>query len=195
MLREQWLLTLIEKLRPVFEDMGATLPTKIRASCSFPSKMALANKNKRIGEAWSDKNSEDQTFEVFISPLLKDPIEVGGVVVHELVHVAVGLECGHRGAFKQLAKKVGLEGKMTATTVGDELKSKLQVLTDEIGEYPHARLVASNRPKTQTTRMRLIRCPDCGYQARTTVKWLEVGIPTCPCGTEMEAVDSAAEKE
>jgi len=189
MLREQWLLTLIEKLRPVFEDKGATLPAKIRASCSFPSKMALANKNRRAGEAWSDKNSEDQTFEVFISPLLKDSVEVGGVVVHELVHCAVGLECGHRGAFKQLAKKLNLEGKMTATTVGEELKTRLMELIVVLGDYPHARLVISNRPKTQTTRMRLIRCPDCGYQARTTAKWLEVGVPTCPCGTKMEAVD------
>jgi len=186
MLREQWLLTLIEKLRPVFEDKGATLPVKIRASCSFPSKLALANRNKRVGECWSDKNSEDQTFEVFISPLLKDPIEVGGVVVHELVHAAVGLECGHRGAFKQLAKKLNLEGKMTATTVGDELKVKLQTLTDEIGLYPHARLVASNRPKTQTTRMLKVTCKECGCVIRMTQKWLnEAGAPTCACGGEM----------
>lgn len=186
MLREQWLLELIEKLRPVFEEKGATLPAKIRASCSFPSKQALSNKNKRLGEAWSDKCSDDQTFEIFISPLLKDPIEVSGVVVHELVHTAVGIECGHRGAFKKLATLTGLEGKMTATTVGDELKIKLQTLTDEIGLYPHARLVASNRPKTQSIRMLKVTCKECGCVIRMTRKWIDdAGLPTCACGGEM----------
>jgi hypothetical protein len=186
MLREQWLLELIEKLRPVFEDKGVTLPAKIRASCSFPSKMALSNKNRRIGEAWSDKNSDDQTFEIFISPLLKDPIEVAGVVVHECIHVAVGIEAGHRGPFKTLATSIGLEGKMTSTTVGESLKSLLQTLTNEIGNYPHAKLVVSNKPKTQSTRQLKVVCKDCGCICRMTRKWMEeVGCPFCACGGVM----------
>jgi len=30
-------------------------------------------------------------------------------------------------------------------------------------------------------------CPEDGYIVRTTAKWLEVGMPSCPCGTQMEA--------
>jgi hypothetical protein len=26
---------------------------------------------------------------------------------------------------------------------------------------------------------------DCGYNLRTTRQWLNVGTPTCPCGSEM----------
>ena len=193
MTREEWLGKMVAQLRPEFEKKGAVVPQKVRASCGFPSKSALANKARRVGEAWSDKNSEDQSWEVFISPVLKDSIEVAGVLVHELVHTAVGIECGHRGPFKRVAVAMGLEGKLTATTAGEELKSLLTTITDKIGPYPHARLVASNRPKTQTTRMHLVKCPECGYQVRTTRKWLELGVPTCPCGSEMVAEESEEE--
>ena len=129
MTREEWLGKMVARLRPEFEKKGAAVPEKVRASCGFPSKSALANKARRLGEAWSDKNSEDQSWEVFISPLLKDSIEVAGILVHELVHTAVGIECGHRGPFKRVAVAMGLEGKMTATTAGEQLKSLLTGIT------------------------------------------------------------------
>ena len=31
-----------------------------------------------------------------------------------------------------------------------------------------------------------VTCPNDGYLLRTTAKWLELGVPTCFCGTEME---------
>lgn len=187
--REKWLLQLTERLRLMFEDIGFKLPEKIRASCGFPSKGALATKARRIGECWSDDKSEDQHYETFVSPLLSDVAEVAATQVHELCHAAVGVKCGHKKPFTKVAKAIGLEGKMTVTTAGVELAAKLLKLTDEIGPYPHARLVHSSSPKKQGTRMLLVKCPkpECGYQVRTTKKWIEVGVPTCPCGTKMEA--------
>ena len=29
-------------------------------------------------------------------------------------------------------------------------------------------------------------CKECGYTVRVTRKWLNIGVPVCPCGTEME---------
>jgi len=186
MIREAWLLECVTKLRPMFLGVGFELPEKIRVSCSWPSKSALAAKRRRLGECWSAECSESEHFETFISPVLKDPVEVAAVLVHELVHCAVGLEEGHKGKFPKCAKALGLEGKMTATVAGEQLRKQLETFTAEIGPYEHARLDKSSGPKKQGTRMLLIKCPDCGYQVRTTKKWLEVGVPTCPCGTEME---------
>lgn len=188
MTREDWLTQLTDKLRPVFEGAGFPLPDKIRTSCGFPSKGALASKKRRIGEAWSDAASEDKTFETFVSPMLSDALEVAAVQVHELCHCAVGVEKKHRGPFPKCARAVGLEGNMPATVAGDDLKSTLQVFIDEIGEYPHAKLVYSSAPKKQGTRMILVKCPEvmCGYQVRTTRKWLDVGLPVCPCGAVMK---------
>ena len=62
----------------------------------------------------------------------------------------------------------------------------IKELIGQIGPYPHARLVASNRPKTQTTRMLKVTCQQCGCVVRMTRKWLdEAGVPTCGCGGEM----------
>ncbi len=184
--RENWLLQCIEKFRNDFIEVGATVPDKVRASCGWPSKSGLAAKKRRIGEAWSASCSGDETFEVFISPVLKDARLVLATLVHELVHCAVGVEKGHKGPFKRTALAIGLEGKMTETTAGETLLKRIDTIIAEVGTYPHAELKSSNAPKKQGTRMLLVKCPDCGYQVRTTKKWLEVGVPTCPCSVLME---------
>ncbi len=186
MIREDWLQQMIELLRPDFEQAGSPLPEKIRVSCGFPSKSALSPTKRRIGECWGVESSEDNSYQVFISPLLKEGIEVSATLVHELVHTAVGIECKHRGPFPRVAKALGLEGKMTATVPGEALKARLKELIGQLGDYPHARLVASNKPKTQTTRMLKVTCQQCGCVVRMTRKWLdEAGLPTCGCGGKM----------
>lgn len=194
--REEWLTACIQRLRPDFEQVGSTLPEKIRASCSWPSKSGLANKKRRIGEAWSAKNSADQSCEVFISPVLKDPLEVAATLVHELVHCAVGVEEGHKGKFPKIAKALGLEGRMTATTAGEALKTRLKVVTDGIGPYPHAELTHSNAPKKQGCRLLKVACTQCECVVRMTRKWLdEVGPPTCGCGGVMTEEESDDDDE
>lgn len=193
--REFWLTECVNKLRSDFARAGYELPEKIRVSCSWPSKSGLAVKKKRIGEAWSAENSGDHSFEVFISPVLKDPVEVAATLVHELVHCAVGLEAKHRGPFVKCAKAVGLEGKMTATTAGQELRTRLEELTAEVGTYPHAELKHSNAPPKQGTRMLKVECVECGCICRMTQKWLdEVGPPTCACGGAMYLEGEAPER-
>jgi hypothetical protein len=194
--REEWLTECIQQLRPDFEQVGCTLPKKIRASCSWPSKSGLANKKRRIGEAWSAKNSADQSCEVFISPVLKGPLEVAATLVHELVHCGVGVEEGHKGRFPKIAKALGLEGKMTATTAGETLKVRLREVTEAIGPYPHAELTHSNAPKKQGCRLLKVACKECECVVRMTRKWLdEVGPPMCGCGGEMMEVEGDGEDE
>ncbi len=86
---------------------------------------------------------------------------------------------------RRIALAVGLAGKMTATHASPELTERLNVLCSQIGPYPHTSLDRSQLKK-QSTRMLKVECPECGYTVRTTAKWIEAGLPTCPCGTEME---------
>jgi hypothetical protein len=44
------------------------------------------------------------------------------------------------------------------------------------------------KPGVQGTRMLKVECPDCGYTLRTTRKWLDTGLPSCPAGNEMQEV-------
>jgi len=187
MIREQWLCGLVDALRSTFAELGYPLPERIRVSCGWPSKSALSSKNRRIGEAWSQRCSADGTHETFLSPVLADPVEVGAVLVHELVHHAVGVEHGHKGPFRRCALAVGLTGPMRATTAGPALAERLHRLAESIGPYPHAALVAGDGRKKQTTRMLKVLCPDCGCIVRMTRQWLDdAGVPTCACGGIMQ---------
>jgi hypothetical protein len=183
MTREEWLLKAIEIFRPDFDRVKA-LPPKIRVSCSWPSKAALSKK-RRIGETWDCAASEDGCFEVFISPCLSESPRVLDVLIHELCHCAVGIEAQHGKPFKDVATAMGLTGRMTATVASDDLLARLNDTIAELGEYPHAELSAgTNGDKKQSTRMLKLECPCCGYVIRTTQKWLDSGVPTCPCGAE-----------
>lgn len=187
--REAWLGLVVDALRPVFASIGYPLPAKIRVSCGWPSRGGTSSNRKTIGQAWSPRCSADGTHETFLSPVLGTAVDVGHVLVHELVHHAVGTDCGHKGAFKKCAKAIGLEGKLTATVAGKALAERLHDLCEPFGPYPHAALTVSDGRKKQGTRMLKVACSDCECIVRMTQKWLDdAGAPTCACGGTMHPV-------
>jgi hypothetical protein len=183
--REAWLATLAHKLRPQFAAYGGTLPDQLRISSGWPARRAVSRHNRHIGECWARSASRDGTVEIFISPYLEAPLEVGCTLIHELVHAAVGVEWGHQGPFKRLALAIGLKGPMRSTHAGEVLRARLNVLITTLGPYPHARLNPMWQRHKQSTRLHKVMCQACGYTARITMRWLERGLPTCPCGTAM----------
>jgi hypothetical protein len=196
--REAWLHHVAEALRPVFVAAGFPIPPNIRLTCGFPSRGGMAVKRQTIGQCWASTSSKDGRFEIMISPVIDDPMRVAGVLAHELTHAAVGLQAGHRGAFRRVASKIGLEGPMPRTIEGEAFKRKLAPILEATGPYPHAELLragASTGPKKQTTRLIKCKCrhesPDriCGYTVRVTRQWLNVGPPHCPLHGPMMEVD------
>lgn len=191
--REQWLELAVLKLRPLFAEHDIELP-RVRVSVGWPSRGGVGSKRKVIGQCWKTTVAGDGVSQLFISPVLPLPgtemVEVLGVLVHELIHAVDDCDSGHKGAFGKMARAMGLEGKLTATTVGADLAVRLGQIIDEIGTYPHSALnpfeMEKQRPK-QSTRMLKLTCPNDGYIVRTTRRWLDdLGAPKCPCGMEME---------
>lgn len=187
--REAWLLAAVQLLSPLFAAQELEVPA-VRISVGFPG--GRGPKTSVIGQCWNSHAAADQTPQIFIHPSLTDPVKIVATIMHELVHAIDDCEHGHKGPFVKMIRALGLAGKPTATHAGEELVEQLQPILDELGEYPHAALaslsgVGSSGPKKQTTRMLKLKAPCCGYIARTTKKWLEVGAPFCPCGNEMEA--------
>jgi hypothetical protein len=178
--REAWLQSLVEELRPRYEG---ELPETLHVSVGFPSK---GIRSKAIGECWRAECGADAAPQIYIHPMLADGVRVADVVVHELIH-ACRPDAKHGKDFREVAVRLGLTGRMTATVATDELRADLAGVLDKIGPYPHPALSGSARPPAapQSTRMLKVTCPDCDYTVRTTRKWLDVGTPTCPCGTEM----------
>jgi hypothetical protein len=180
--REEWLEAATAALAPIFTAAGETLPD-VAVSCGFPGGASM---RKVIGQCWKTKAANDGRAHLFVSPLLSDPVRVLDVLAHELVHAVDDCESGHKGRFTRIARRLGLEGKLTATHAGEALKAQLVEIAAQLGAYPNAGLnLALMNPAKQSTRMLKVECPDCGYVVRTTQKWLDCGLPTCACGSDM----------
>jgi hypothetical protein len=183
--REAWLAAAVQELRPWLAEAGKPVDAHVRIAMGFPSVRPLAASRRSIGECWDVTCSSDGSAEILISPLLIDPTEILGVVLHELSHAALGTKVGHRGPFKRLVQALGLVGKVTATEVGDELCERLEPVLIRLGDLPHARLDPKMKePKKQTTRQLKCACPLCGYLVRVARSWLAIGAPICPTDHE-----------
>lgn len=212
--RESWLMEAVDHIGELFaqtkEEGEPVQVPPVRISTGFPA----GNVRKSIGQCWGTSAAEDGISHVFVSPVLKDPVQILGVIIHELCHAIDDCKSGHKGRFRKLATQMGLEGKMTATHPGDALVELLQPIVQTLGEYPHSALDLGMAPvKKQTTRMLKASCKailgdaatvgelsieaqevldervgeTCGYNIRTTQKWLDLAVPTCPLhGDELE---------
>jgi len=181
--RERWMLDacnhiLDVELGPITE--GLFKRPDVRVSIGFPG-----GGRKRIGECWTKGASEGGIYnEIFIRPDIADSVEVLGILVHELIHATDNCKSGHRGFFRRTAKAVGLEGKMTATALGDELKERMVEYVEQAGPIPHSKLKGKSSIKKQGTRMLKISCNNCEFTARTARKWMDMIDPeesVCPC--------------
>ncbi len=194
MTREAWLTQMVGELAGLLPE-DYSLPPALRVSVGFPS--GASRKDGKIGQCWSPYSSVDGSVEMFISPVLDDPIQVAATLLHEMVHAAVGVERGHKRPFKQVMLAVGLRGKPTATYPGSELADTLQEAIARIGPYPHAALLPETRKK-QTTRMHKLACAEGHepYVLRGSRKVIALGVPLCPlCGKEMDVERPDEEEE
>lgn len=211
--REAWLHNAIDALRPRFVEVGMPIPERIHISVGF-GYGAKAESAKILGECWSRVASKDGVNHIFISPEVGDTARILDILIHELVHAADNNQSGHKGAFAEAATRLGLTGKMTATTASVPLMAEMMCLAETLGEYPHGVLdltllkapvpvpagpgvPAAKRPRIssgpakQGTRMIKLSCAshgcECeGYTVRTSEKWIAVGMPMCPFGSFMQ---------
>lgn len=163
----------------------------MRISVGWPG--GRSNRNRTIGQCWPTTSSEDGVNQIFMSPIRgeDDTQNVLGTLLHEMIHAVDDCESGHKGNFARIAKAVGFLPKLTSSdNRTDELNDVLDEVAELVGPFPHAAITslgnAADNPAKQSTRMIKVMCAADGYIVRTTQKWLDLGTPTCPCGTEME---------
>lgn len=132
--RENWLNDAVAQLRPKFEEVGAPLP-KLRVSVGYGPAGAKFENSKILGVTITPQVVEDEAYEIFISPEVSEMSRVLDILLHELIHT-VSWEDGHKGKFAEYATRLGLTGKMTATTASPELADSLTFLSIELGAWP-----------------------------------------------------------
>ena len=180
--REEWLVALVNELRPDFQAQELEIPP-VRVSCSWPSRSI----RKTLGQCFGTKSAKDGIHQIVVSPAIGDVVQIVETMVHELLHACLPDGTGHKAPFKRGMVKLGLEGKATATHAGQTLLHHLHELCAKLGEYPHSALKLKDpAEKKQGTRLIKLTCPGCGYVLRTTQKWIETGLPTCACGEEFK---------
>jgi hypothetical protein len=188
--REQWLNRFTDLARPQFEAAGHPLPAEVRCSIGFPSSGV---RSKVIGECWSSASSADGHAEIFLRPSLQsDTSRIADVLTHELAHAALGNEEGHGKVFGKLVRKLGLVGKLTATTAGPEWHVWADKIIAKLGPLPGASLtggdILTGGKKKQTTRMLKLVCFGCDFTCRTSAAHIHPDM-TCPvqgCGSSLD---------
>lgn len=187
--REAWLDAAVIEIRPLFTHIDRHVPVVVRVSTGW-SKGA---KKTSVGWCWKSEVASDHASNIFISPELVDPITILAVLAHEMAHAANDCRDGHGGDFRKMHSLLGFIGKPTASQASPALVAQLTPIADRLGPYPHAKLTPGLQVKTQSTRMIKVHAPECcQYVVRVSQKWIDEGMPFCPCGTQMVVEEKAA---
>lgn len=183
--RQKWLETSVRDLRKLFARNGYTVPANVRVSIGHPRGR---KGRKAMGQCWDARASADKHFEIFIAPSHGkggyDETELLNTVAHELAHATVGLKAGHGPAFAKCVQAIGLMLPARSTPSGPAFKLWAADFVRRVGSYPAGKLAdigETTGPRKQGTRLLKCECPECGYIARVTAKWIEAaGAPICP---------------
>ena len=183
--REHWLQNAVDMVEPIFKNKGYKIP-KIQVSCGFPS---TGNKTKHIGQCWGRSSTSDGVNQLFISPILDEPVQVLDTLIHELVHAIDDCIHHHGPEFKKIATDVGLQGPMREASAGPWLKEHLIGIAKQLGKYPHSKINLAHSSSKKTGPRPRAKCKKCGYEVTPLKKWLHMGPPLCPKHTtEMEPI-------
>lgn len=162
--REAWLNAFVERARPQFEAAGFPIPINIRVSIGLPS---TGYRSNVIGECFAPSVSADGHYEIFISPRVSTgDARLADILTHELCHASASM--AHDKQFSKLARALGLEGKLTATTAGADWFAWASPILEELGPMDFAALAHIAPRKKKATFLLKLECPDCGWLARVT---------------------------
>lgn len=182
--REEWLRVAIGHLSLVLAEQGEIMPDKWNVSAGWP----YLTGRKAIAECWSPVVSAEGVTEIFVSPELSDPVEILPVLLHEMIHAAIGVDKKHGPEFKRVARGLGLEGKLTSTHAGPALAERLADIAVLLGPYPHAamRKVELKKAADKVGYWPTYISPvDPNYRVQVRTKSLEeYGPPVCPISGE-----------
>lgn len=130
--RQAWLVRAVAPLREFARSQGLILPDRLAVRVGRPQ---LIDGVPARGECWPTASAPEAIPTVVVSDLLREPIEILGVLLHELIHTADDCASQHGTWFQTWSEHFGLLNS-PATIVGPGLKWRLRRLAWSIGPYP-----------------------------------------------------------
>ncbi len=199
-------------LRPMIEEAERTIAAAIKhfklTVKATQIVVTVQSHGRRAAIGWYapkrwQNGKKEAIHEINMSAEYIKSHDMGELMLHELAHAenaALGIhDCTasqrHNKKFKSMAERLGLKMRYPKpdkrvgygfTDLSDGGVAFLKKIAFKRQLFGMMRLTIDSSKKAGT-RMLKVECPDCGYTVRTTAKWIEVGLPTCPCGCEMEA--------
>ena len=135
--REQWLINVAVLMRPWFRSRGYEIPLRVRLGVG-----ALAANQNTLGVCYP-YTDRDGFRHITISPFIDEPVLVAAVVAHELIHAILPPEELHGPRFREAARALGFEGRLTQVLPGPELAARLEMIVRQVGPYPHRAILAA----------------------------------------------------
>jgi hypothetical protein len=156
--------------------------------------------------AWQNGQEEPAPFVELCAFGEQDWVQLAGTTVHELGHVLAGFGAGHGKGWKDAAGRCGLRRALAAgqsyslAAFAPDLRFAICELEKPADGEPNRKapsligLGLKPRPcgagigtrggkskgPGSGSRLNKVCCETCGYTARVSRKWLEVGAPHCP---------------
>jgi hypothetical protein len=192
--RESWLteaanLILDDTLMLLVEGKYEYERPNFRISIGFPKH---SRGGKAVAVCFVREASTDGVNEIFINPEIDNPVHVMEAMTHELIHAIDNCKSGHQNFFAYVARKAGLDGKLTATHAGEKLEATLNSYARDLGPFPHSKMVLDQGHKKDSTRQLKVQCDDesCQFLFRTSLRQLSklfaegMERPYCPACQE-----------
>lgn len=173
--REAWLKDFSNQVgREVMSMIGECDESpSIRLSCGF----GPANGRRKVSDAvlMAPAYSEDDTAELFVSPVLSDTRIVARTILPLVIQAWLG--DWTNSVTPRVLRDLRISDVAMPTWVIE--------LVDRVGNYPHAKMSLPARTK-DTTRLIKVVCAisPADYVVRMSRKCLNMGAPVCPCHNE-----------
>jgi hypothetical protein len=136
---EVWLNEAVELLRPSFSDAGYEIPpVHLSVGFSTDGYNPKAKKNT-IAICYARRMNVDGINEIYISPIIYEPVDVLGILVHELVHAVDDCKSGHGEPFQKIAAALKCGDNLSVPLMEfRETVQRHRAIADKLGRYPRS---------------------------------------------------------
>lgn len=133
--RQAWLMKAVDILKHDFWQIGETIP-EVKVNDEWPSDYSPSEDTLGHYRTIWEPDVGDTNIEITVHPDITNALDVLSILVHELVHAAVGATCAHGGEFLRVAAAIGLDDGGPTALAEEVLLLRLCEIVEILGSYP-----------------------------------------------------------